>query len=81
MNDFFLNPQNLLDVEVVHVTTKQRLAALKMKCTKVLNLLSSFFSSDVSHVMSKMISDDSAFLFNQRETALPFSASTGYFAL
>ena len=29
MNDYFLNPQNPLDVEVVRVTTKQRLAALK----------------------------------------------------
>ena len=44
---------------------------MTMKCTKVLNLAA----------ILKMIIDDSAFLFNQREKALPFSVSTGYFAL
>ena len=55
-----------------------------MKWTKVLNLAaetSISSSSDVSHVMRKMIIDDSAFLFNQREKSFAVSASTGYFAL
>ena len=47
-----------------------------MKCTNLAAVL-----KDVSHVMLKMIIDDSAFLFNQREKALPFSESAGYFAL
>ena len=33
---------------------------------------------EISHVMRKMIIDNSAFLFNQREKGLPF---TEYFAL
>ena len=62
----------------------------KLKRTKVLNLavvLSrdflpfSLLKWRISHVMLKMIIDDSAFLSNQRKKTLPFSGSTGYFAL
>ena len=54
-----------------------------MKCTEVLNLAApETSSSDVSHVMHKMIIDDSAFLFDQREKSFALvRLLSGYFAL